>query len=54
MLINIKTPKELYEYCAKNNAEDWNIKILTQEKVEKPNGKGVWIVAERKEVLIII
>ena len=54
MLKDIKTPKELYEYCVENNAEDYKIKIFPQEKIEKPKGKGIWVVPERKEVLIII
>lgn len=48
----IKTCKELYKYCKDYKAEDWPIRILPRNRVDKAT--GVWIVTERKEILIVI
>ena len=48
----INTPAELYEYCKENGAENWEIVILRAESVDKE--KGLWLVTERKQVLIVI
>ena len=48
----VNTPKELYEYCNANGAENWRIIILKENEVDKP--KGIWLVTERQEVLIVV
>lgn len=48
----VKTIKELYEYCVANNAEDYEIVIEERRNVNKD--VGVWIVTKRQEVLIVI
>lgn len=48
----INTPEELYEYCKENGAENWKIVILREIQTDKE--KGIWLVTDRKEVLIVI
>lgn len=50
--IDINTPAELYEYCKKNGAENWEIVILKKESVDKE--KGLWLITGQKQVLIVI
>ena len=54
MIRQINTPKELYEYCKEFNAEDWKIIIREHHKMEIPNLEGVYIVTDKKVVLIVI
>jgi len=48
----INTVKELYDYCMANHAEGYRIVIEEQRNVNK--AVGLWLVTERREVLIVI
>lgn len=48
----INTVKELYDYCVANYAENYKIVIEEQRNVNK--AVGLWLITERKEVLIVI